>query len=221
MRESAEAFLRRHAPPRSRAIVHQQNKELREMEEDHRRNPEVFDDLLRIDHGTALIGRLADSISVISPARTPVAQAGGTPGVLRGAMSRIWSTPASTWPPSPRVNIKEHPGQSRSSTPRRSLLDRRTPLLAAGGPRCMSPRPGCRAVSASKIEDAGISLSEESRARIEGLLGTPEARHRRGTSPTAAAGPVGRRPPVPGTAWTCPCGPPRTARSGPSSCRAR
>ncbi len=39
------------------AIVHQQNKELREMEEDHGRNPEVFDDLLRIDHGTALIGR--------------------------------------------------------------------------------------------------------------------------------------------------------------------
>ena len=61
------------------------------MEEDHGRNPEVFDDLLRIDHGTALIGRLADSIAVLG---------GGRPGrqwpkpvplysVLRGAMSRI------------------------------------------------------------------------------------------------------------------------------------
>ncbi|WP_457809587.1 hypothetical protein, partial [Clavibacter michiganensis] len=48
---------------RVQAIVHQQAVELREMEEDHGRNPEVFDDLLRIDHGTMLIGRLADSIS--------------------------------------------------------------------------------------------------------------------------------------------------------------
>src|SRR5439155_10152283 len=76
---------------RVQAIVHQQANELREMEEDHGRNPEVFDDLLRIDHGTALIGRLADSIAVLG---------GGRPGrqwpqpvplysVLRGAMSRI------------------------------------------------------------------------------------------------------------------------------------
>ena len=76
---------------RVQSIVHQQAVELREMEEDHGRNPEVFDDLLRIDHGTMLIGRLADSISVLG---------GGRPGrqwpepvplysVLRGAMSRI------------------------------------------------------------------------------------------------------------------------------------
>lgn len=76
---------------RVQAIVHQQSAELREMEEDHGRNPEVFDDLLRIDHGTSLIGRLADSIGVLG---------GGLPGrnwpqpvplysVLRGAMSRI------------------------------------------------------------------------------------------------------------------------------------
>ncbi|CAM5311590.1 hypothetical protein SGLAM104S_00767 [Streptomyces glaucescens] len=80
-----------HVAQRVQAIVHQQAKELREMEEDHGRNHEVFQDLLRIDHGNALIGRLADSVSVLG---------GGRPGrqrplpvalysVLRGAMSRI------------------------------------------------------------------------------------------------------------------------------------
>lgn len=82
---------------RVQAIVHQQANELREMEEDHGRNPEVFDDLLRIDHGTALIGRLADSISVLgggrpdasgpSPSRCTACCAARCPG--------SWSTAAS------------------------------------------------------------------------------------------------------------------------------
>ncbi|MFJ4684210.1 ATP-binding protein [Streptomyces sp. NPDC088789] len=76
---------------RVQAIVHQQANELREMEEDHGHNPEVFDDLLRLDHGTALIGRLADSISVLGGGR-PSRQwpeAVSMYSTLRGAMSRI------------------------------------------------------------------------------------------------------------------------------------
>lgn len=90
MRESAQrSFV--NIARRVQAIVHQQASELREMEEDHGRNPEVFDDLLRIDHGTALIGRLADSIAVLGKARPGRQWPRPVPlfSVLRGAMSRI------------------------------------------------------------------------------------------------------------------------------------
>lgn len=90
MRDSSQrAFV--NIARRVQAIVHQQNKELREMEEDHGRNPEVFDDLLRIDHGTALIGRLADSIAVLGGSRPGRVWPKPVPlySVLRGAMSRI------------------------------------------------------------------------------------------------------------------------------------
>ncbi|GAA4946000.1 hypothetical protein GCM10023238_10430 [Streptomyces heliomycini] len=79
---------------RVQAIVHQQAKELREMEEDHGRNPEVFDDLLRIDHGTALIGRLADSISVLG---------GGRPDASGPSPSRSTACAARRHVPHPRV----------------------------------------------------------------------------------------------------------------------
>lgn len=80
---------------RVQALVHQQSQDLREMEDRHGAEPAVFGDLLRVDHGTALIGRLADSLAVI---------AGASPGrqwphevplfsVLRGAMSRVIDYP--------------------------------------------------------------------------------------------------------------------------------
>ncbi|WP_210586556.1 ATP-binding protein [Streptomyces sp. GESEQ-35] len=155
---------------RVQAIVHQQNNELREMEEDHGRNPEVFDDLLRIDHGTALIGRLADSISVLG---------GGRPGrqwpepvplysVLRGAMSRILEYRRISLDVIAKVNIR---GISIEPVIHAAaeLLDNATrysPPNTKVHVNAVEVQTGV----AIEIEDAGVSLSEEARARVEGML---------------------------------------------------
>ncbi|MDN3267704.1 ATP-binding protein [Streptomyces sp. MA15] len=155
---------------RVQAIVHQQAKELREMEEDHGRNPEVFDDLLRIDHGTALIGRLADSISVLG---------GGRPGrqwpkpvalysVLRGAMSRILEYRRIDLKSIAKINIKGiyvEPVIHAAA----ELLDNATrysPPTSKVGVTATEVQTGV----AIEIEDAGVSLDEQARARIEDIL---------------------------------------------------
>ncbi|WP_055528003.1 sensor histidine kinase [Streptomyces graminilatus] len=160
---------------RVQAIVHQQANELREMEEDHGRNPEVFDDLLRIDHGTALIGRLADSISVLG---------GGRPGrqwpepvalysVLRGAMSRILEYRRIDLSSIAKVNVD---GNSVEPVIHAAaeLLDNAT--------RYSPPHTKVHVTAtevqtgiAIEIEDAGISLSEESRARAEDMIARAQA----------------------------------------------
>ncbi|MFI1164134.1 sensor histidine kinase [Streptomyces sp. NPDC020801] len=155
---------------RVQAIVHQQAKELREMEEDHGRSPEVFDDLLRIDHGTALIGRLADSISVIG---------GGRPGrqwpnpvtlysVLRGAMSRILEYRRIELHSIAKVNIK--------GTDVEPVIHAAAELLD-NATRYSPPQTKVHVTAievqsgvAIEIEDGGVSLTEESRARIENML---------------------------------------------------
>ncbi|HET9172530.1 MAG TPA: ATP-binding protein [Actinospica sp.] len=89
-RESARrAFV--NLAHRIQAIVDRQLGELREMESRHGADADVFGDLLRLDHGTALIGRLADSLAVIGGERPDRKWARPIPvlGVLRGAMSRI------------------------------------------------------------------------------------------------------------------------------------
>ncbi|MEU3946968.1 ATP-binding protein [Streptomyces sp. NPDC029526] len=155
---------------RVQAIVHQQAKELREMEEDHGRNPEVFDDLLRIDHGTALIGRLADSISVLG---------GGRPGrqwpqpvalysVLRGAMSRILEYRRIDLKSIAKVNVK---GISVEPVIHAAaeLLDNATrysPPQTKVHVTAVEVQTGV----AIEIEDSGVSLDEQARARIEGML---------------------------------------------------
>ncbi|MGP3736866.1 sensor histidine kinase [Streptomyces sp. GDS52] len=155
---------------RVQAIVHQQAKELREMEEDHGRNPEVFDDLLRIDHGTAMIGRLADSISVLG---------GGRPGrqwpqpvalysVLRGAMSRILEYRRIDLKSIAKVNIK---GISVEPVIHAvaELLDNATrysPPHTKVHVTAIEVQTGV----AIEIEDAGVSLDEQARTRIETKL---------------------------------------------------
>ncbi|MFJ5556538.1 ATP-binding protein [Streptomyces sp. NPDC093250] len=155
---------------RVQAIVHQQANELREMEEDHGRNPEVFDDLLRIDHGTALIGRLADTISVLG---------GGRPGrqwpmpvalysVLRGAMSRILEYRRIDLKSIAKINIKGiyvEPVIHAAA----ELLDNATrysPPTSKVSVTATAVQTGV----AIEIEDAGVSLDEQARARIEGIL---------------------------------------------------
>ncbi|GAA3860847.1 ATP-binding protein [Streptomyces lacrimifluminis] len=160
---------------RVQAIVHQQANELREMEEDHGRNPEVFDDLLRIDHGTALIGRLADSISVLG---------GGRPGrqwpqpvalysVLRGAMSRILEYRRIDLTSIAKVNVDGNSVEPLIHAAA-ELLDNAT--------RYSPPHTKVHVTAtevqtgiAIEIEDAGVSLSEESRKRAEGMIARAQA----------------------------------------------
>ncbi|MEU6808683.1 ATP-binding protein [Streptomyces sp. NPDC046831] len=160
---------------RVQAIVHQQAKELREMEEDHGRSPEVFDDLLRIDHGTALIGRLADSISVLG---------GGRPGrqwpnpvtlysVLRGAMSRILEYRRIELHSIAKVNIK--------GTHVEPVIHAAAELLD-NATRYSPPQTKVHVTAvevqtgvAIEIEDGGVSLSEEARARVERMLERAQA----------------------------------------------
>ncbi|MER6689696.1 sensor histidine kinase [Streptomyces minutiscleroticus] len=160
---------------RVQALVHQQAKELREMENDHGNNPDVFDDLLRIDHGTALIGRLADSIAVLG---------GGRPGrkwpkpvplysVLRGAMSRILEYR--------RIDLQSicKVGVDGSSVEPvihacAELLDNATrysPPQTKVHVTAVEVQTGV----AIEIEDGGVSLSEEARLRAEKMLADARA----------------------------------------------
>ncbi|MFF2146895.1 sensor histidine kinase [Kitasatospora sp. NPDC058190] len=77
------------AAGRVQALATSMHAELREMQ--HRHDEEVLGDLLRLDHSTAQAGRMADSIAVLTGARSgrrwakPIA----VESVLRGALGRI------------------------------------------------------------------------------------------------------------------------------------
>ncbi|MET8564150.1 ATP-binding protein [Streptomyces flaveolus] len=180
---------------RVQAIVHQQAYELREMEEDHGRNPEVFDDLLRIDHGTSLIGRLADTISVLG---------GGRPGrqwpkpvslysVLRGAMSRILEYRRINLASIVNINIKGTAVEPVIHAAA-ELLDNATrysPPSAKVHVTAVEVQTGI----VIEIEDCGVSLSEESRARIERMIEDAkngEDAHNLGENPRLGLAVVGR-----------------------------
>lgn len=155
---------------RVQAIVHQQNKELREMEEDHGRNPEVFDDLLRIDHGTALIGRLTDSIAVLG---------GGRPGrnwpkpvplfsVMRGAMSRILEYRRIELHSIAEVNVNGlHVEPVIHAVA--ELLDNATRYSPPNSKVHLTALKVQTGV-AIEIEDSGVSFNEEARGKMEELL---------------------------------------------------
>ncbi|MER6345388.1 ATP-binding protein [Streptomyces sp. NPDC001595] len=169
MRDGAQrSFV--HVAQRVQALVHQQAKELREMEEDHGRHHEVFQDLLRIDHGNALIGRLADSVSVLG---------GGRPGrqwpqpvalysVLRGAMSRILEYKRIELKSIAKVNIK---GISVEPIIHAAaeLLDNATRYSPPQTHVHVSAHEVQYGV-AIEIEDCGPPLKEESRLQLEYLL---------------------------------------------------
>ncbi|MFE4667661.1 ATP-binding protein [Streptomyces sp. NPDC056716] len=155
---------------RVQAIVHQQANELREMEEDHGTNPEVFDDLLRIDHGTALIGRLADSISVLG---------GGRPGrnwpldvsmysTLRGAMSRILEYR--------RIKLNNIARLSAKGIYVEPIIHACAELFD-NATRYSPPHTKVHVTAievqsglAIEIEDGGMGLGEESRASAEEMI---------------------------------------------------
>ncbi|RGD56970.1 ATP-binding protein [Kitasatospora xanthocidica] len=165
-RDSAErAFV--NIARRVQAIIHRQAKDLREMEDRHGNDPAVFDDLLRLDHGNALSGRLADSIAVLSGARPgrqwtrPIALY----SVLRGGMSRILEYQ--------RVDL--HPVAQISVTgPAVEPLIHAVAELLDNATRYSPPHTHVH-LSASEvqsgmaieIEDGGLGLTDEARFRAE------------------------------------------------------
>ncbi|MFJ8622085.1 sensor histidine kinase [Kitasatospora sp. NPDC093550] len=165
-RDSAErAFV--NIARRVQAIIHRQAKDLREMEDRHGNDPAVFDDLLRLDHGNALTGRLADSIAVLSGARPgrqwtrPIALY----SVLRGGMSRILEYQ--------RVDL--HPVAQISVTgPAVEPLIHAVAELLDNATRYSPPHTHVH-LSASEvqsgmaieIEDGGLGLTDEAVARAE------------------------------------------------------
>ncbi|MER6910823.1 ATP-binding protein [Streptomyces sp. NPDC000594] len=169
LRESAQrAFV--NIARRVQAIVHQQAQQLREMEDRHGKNPEVFGDLLRIDHGTALIGRLADSIAVLGGARPGRQWSKAVPlySVMRGAMSRITDYQ--------RVelhSVSEVAVVGSAVEPLihalAELLDNATrysPPLTKVHITAVEVNSGI----AVEVEDGGVSMSEEARDRAERML---------------------------------------------------
>ncbi|MEE1803105.1 ATP-binding protein [Streptomyces sp. JV176] len=174
MRESAQrAFV--NIARRVQSLVHQQASELREMENAHGRNPEVFDDLLRIDHGTALIGRLADSIAVLGKARPGRQWPRPVPlfSVLRGAMSRILEYQ--------RVDLHSIAKIAIIGTAVEPLIHACAELLD-NATRYSPPQTRVHVTAvevqtgiAIEIEDGGVSLSEEARARAESMLARAQA----------------------------------------------
>ncbi|MEU8774177.1 ATP-binding protein [Streptomyces sp. NPDC048606] len=169
LRDSAQrAFV--NIARRVQAIVHQQAQELRDMEDRHGRNPDVFGDLLRLDHGTALVGRLADSISVLGGARPgrQWSRAVTLYSVLRGAMSRIIDYQ--------RVELHSVAEVAVIGPVVEPLIHALAELLD-NATRYSPPhtRVHLTAVEvqsgiAVEIEDGGLSMSEEARRRAEDML---------------------------------------------------
>ncbi len=174
LRDSAQrAFV--NIARRVQAIVHQQAQDLREMEDRHGHSPDVFGDLLRLDHGTALIGRLADSIAVLGGARPGRQWSRAVPlfSVLRGAMSRILDYQ--------RVELHSvseiaviGPTVEPLIHALAELLDNAT-RYSPPQTRVHLTAVEVQAGIAVEIEDGGVSLSEEARTRAERMLEQAQA----------------------------------------------
>jgi signal transduction histidine kinase len=160
---------------RVQAVVHQQARDLREMEDRHGRRPDVFSDLLKLDHGTALIGRLADSIAVLGGARPgrqwsrPVQLY----SVLRGAMSRITDYQRIELHSVVEVAVVG-PAVEPLIHALAELLDNAT-RYSPPKARVHLTASEVHAGVAVEIEDGGVGLSEEARARAEQMLKEAQA----------------------------------------------
>ncbi|WP_406367975.1 ATP-binding protein [Streptomyces sp. NBC_01546] len=169
LRDSAQrAFV--NVARRVQAIVHQQAHEMREMEDRHGRNPDVFGDLLRLDHGTALIGRLADSISVLGGARPgrQWSRAVTLYSVMRGAMSRIIDYQRVELHSVSEVAVVGPIVEPLIHT-LAELLDNAT-RYSPPHTRVHLTAVEVQSGIAVEIEDGGLSMSDEARGRAEKLL---------------------------------------------------
>ncbi|WP_442816310.1 sensor histidine kinase [Streptomyces sp. NBC_01233] len=169
LRDSAQrAFV--NVARRVQAIVHQQAHEMREMEDRHGSNPDVFGDLLRLDHGTALIGRLADSISVLGGARPgrQWSRAVTLYSVMRGAMSRIIDYQRVELHSVSEVAVVGPIVEPLIHT-LAELLDNAT-RYSPPHTRVHLTAVEVQSGIAVEIEDGGLSMSEEARGRAEKML---------------------------------------------------
>ncbi|WKD30993.1 ATP-binding protein [Streptomyces xanthophaeus] len=169
LRDSAQrAFV--NVARRVQAIVHQQAHEMREMEDRHGSNPDVFGDLLRLDHGTALIGRLADSISVLGGARPgrQWSRAVTLYSVMRGAMSRIIDYQRVELHSVSEVAVVGPVVEPLIHT-LAELLDNAT-RYSPPHTRVHLTAVEVQSGIAVEIEDGGLSMSEEARSRAEKML---------------------------------------------------
>ncbi|MFC7217465.1 ATP-binding protein [Streptomyces polyrhachis] len=194
LRESAErGFV--NIARRVQAIVHQQAQGLREMEQRHGQDHQVFADLLKLDHGTALVGRLADSIAVLGGDRPGRRWSKPVPlySVLRGAMSRITDYQRVELHPVSEVAVVG-PAVEPLIHALAELLDNAT--------RYSPPRTKVHLTAgevqsgiAIEIEDGGVGLSEEARERAERMLREAQAGidlHDLGETPRLGLAVVGR-----------------------------
>ncbi|MEZ0094252.1 sensor histidine kinase [Streptacidiphilus sp. EB129] len=174
LRESAQrAFV--NIARRVQAIVHRQAQELREMEDWHGHDPAVFDDLLRVDHGNALVGRLADSIAVLGGARPGRQWSNPVPlySVLRGSMSRILDYQRVELHPVSEVAVVGLAVEPLIHA-LAELLDNAT-RYSPPQTRVHLTAVEVQTGIAIEIEDGGLSLSEEGRARAERMLKEAQA----------------------------------------------
>jgi signal transduction histidine kinase len=174
LRESAQrAFV--NIARRVQAIVHRQAQDLRQMEDKHGEDPAVFDDLLRLDHGNALVGRLADSIAVLGGARPGRQWGKAVPlySVLRGAMSRILDYQRVELHPVSEVAVTG-PAVEPLIHALAELLDNAT-RYSPPHTRVHLTAVEVQSGIAVEIEDGGLSLSEEGRARAERMLQEAQA----------------------------------------------
>jgi signal transduction histidine kinase len=166
LRDSAQrAFV--NIARRVQAIVHQQFRDLREMEERHGAEPRVFGDLLQLDHGTALIGRLADSIAVLGGSRPGRQWQQNVPlfSVLRGAISRIADYQRVDLHPVPEVAVVG-PAVEPLIHALAEVLDNAT-RYSPPHTRVHLSATEIPAGIAIEVEDSGVGLSDDARLRAE------------------------------------------------------
>ena len=161
---------------RIQALVNRQLRELREMEDRHGADPAVLADLLHLDHATALVGRLADSLAVLGGERTGRrwTKPASLLDVFRGAMSRITEYR--------RVTIGRLPQEAAvagdaveglvhalaellDNAARYSPPDTHVLLSAVSGPDGL----------VIEVEDHGVGLGPEARTRAALVLETENA----------------------------------------------
>ncbi|MGW3569372.1 ATP-binding protein [Streptomyces sp. NPDC000941] len=160
---------------RVQAITHQQAYDVREMEDKHGADYEMYHDLLHLDHGNALIGRLADSISVLGDSHAGRQWRDPIPlyNVCRGAISRILEYPRVELHSVADVGIVG-PGVEPLIHAMAELLDNAT-RYSPPKTRVHLTAVEVQSGVAVEIEDAGVGLTDEARKRIELTLAQASA----------------------------------------------
>ncbi|MBD0710449.1 MULTISPECIES: sensor histidine kinase [unclassified Streptomyces] len=155
---------------RVQAIVHQLAKDLHTMQIVHGNDLVVSRGLRDVDHRNALIGRLAASIAVLGDARPGRQWSKAIPlyDVLRGAMSRIVDYPRVKLTSVTEVAVVG-PGAEPLIHLLAELLDNATTFSPPHTPVEVTASEVPSGI-AIEIEDRGVGLTEEVRARVERIM---------------------------------------------------